>query len=149
MHDRRGPGAGRPAKVYRRSAEEVTVSVPERHYDLVAGLLAAAVAEAIDTDADIADTLNRTAYDAGHQIGVASPDLLTALIEVGYEPHANGTDLDLANCPFHRLARQYTDLVCGLNLRLLRGIAAAAPYRVVLDPAPDRCCVRLVATADD
>lgn len=148
MHDRRGPGAGRPAKLYRRSTEEVTVTVPERHYDLVAGLLAAAVTEAIDTGADIAETLNRTAYDAGHKIGTASPDLLTALIEVGYEPHPNGTGLDLANCPFHRLARQYTDLVCGLNLHLLRGIAATAPYRVILDPAPDRCCVRLVATAD-
>jgi predicted ArsR family transcriptional regulator len=145
MHDRRGPGAGRPSKLYRRTTEEVAVSVPERHYDLVAGLLAAAVTEAIDTDADLADTLNRTAYDAGHKIGAASPDLLTALTEVGYEPHADGTGLDLANCPFHRLARQYTDLVCGLNLHLLRGIAAAAPYRVVLDPAPDRCCVRLVA----
>ncbi len=145
MHDRRGPGAGRPAKLYRRSTEEVAVSVPERHYELVAGLLAAAAPEATDSGADLADILTRTPSDAGHKIGVASPDLLTALIEVGYEPHANGTGFDLANCPFHRLARQYTDLVCGLNLHLLRGIAAAAPYRVVLDPAPDRCCVRLVA----
>ncbi len=151
MHDRKGPGAGRPAKLYRRSAEEVTVSVPERHYDLVAGLLAAAVTEAIDTDADLTGVLNRTAYDAGHKIGVASPDLLTGLIDAGYEPHANGTGLDLANCPFHRLALQYTELVCGLNLHLLRGMAAstAAPYTMVLDPAPGRCCVRLVATADD
>jgi predicted ArsR family transcriptional regulator len=149
LHDRRGPGAGRPAKLYRRSTEEVAVSVPERHYDLVARLLAAAVTEAIDTEADIADTLNRTAYDAGHNIGATSADLLTALIEAGYQPHTNGTGLDLANCPFHGLARQYTDLVCGLNLHLLRGIAAAAPYRAVLDPAPDRCCVRLIATTDN
>jgi predicted ArsR family transcriptional regulator len=152
LHDRRGPGAGRPAKLYRRSPGEVAVTVPERHYDLVAGLLAEAVTKAIETGADIAETLNRTAYEAGRKISAESPDLLTALIDVGYEPHANGDGLDLANCPFHRLARQYTDLVCGINLHLLRGMAEQqgkpAPYRVVLDPAPDRCCVRLAAAED-
>ena len=34
---RTGPGAGRPAKLYRRIEGEVAVSVPERHYDLVGG----------------------------------------------------------------------------------------------------------------
>lgn len=149
LHDRTGPGAGRPAKLYRRSVEEVVVSVPDRHYDLVAGLLAAAVTEAMDTGAEVGGLLHRAAYDAGQAIGAASPDLLTALIETGYEPHGDSTGLILANCPFHRLARQYTELVCGLNLHLLRGMTAdtADLYRPVLDPAPDRCCVRLVAAA--
>src|SRR5689334_24076327 len=31
---RTGPGAGRPSKLYQRSAAEVSVSVPPRHYDL-------------------------------------------------------------------------------------------------------------------
>src|SRR5690242_6199991 len=31
---RGGPGAGRPAKVYRRSETEVAISLPERRYDL-------------------------------------------------------------------------------------------------------------------
>src|SRR5919202_5056137 len=39
---RSGPVAGRQSKVYRRPADEVAVSVPERHYDLAAELLAAA-----------------------------------------------------------------------------------------------------------
>src|SRR3954466_5859120 len=34
---RTGPGAGRPAKLYRRADIEVAVSVPERHYDLAGG----------------------------------------------------------------------------------------------------------------
>src|SRR3954453_20993544 len=38
---RTGPGAGRPSKLYRRPAGEVAVSVPERHYDLAGGLVAA------------------------------------------------------------------------------------------------------------
>src|SRR5215217_6979126 len=40
---RSGPGAGRPAKLYRRAPGEITVSVPPRDYELAARLLAAAV----------------------------------------------------------------------------------------------------------
>src|SRR6476620_2213936 len=43
---RTGPGAGRPAKLYRRAECSVSVSLPERRYDLAGELLAAAVAEA-------------------------------------------------------------------------------------------------------
>jgi len=40
-----------------------------------------------------------------------------------------------------------TELVCGVNLELLRGVAAGAgddADRAVLDPRPGRCCVRLL-----
>src|SRR5690242_11670803 len=40
---RGGPGAGRPAKLYRRSAREIAVTLPERRYDLAGGVLAEAV----------------------------------------------------------------------------------------------------------
>ncbi|MEV4706904.1 transcriptional regulator [Actinoplanes sp. NPDC049316] len=145
LHERAGPGAGRPAKLYRRAADEVTVSVPDRRYDLVASLLAAAVTEAVGTGAEVGETVNRNAYDAGRAIAAATPDLLEALLETGYEPHRSDGGLLLSNCPFHRLARQYTDLVCGLNLHLLRGMTDDSPaaFRPVLDPAPGRCCVRL------
>src|SRR6478735_11934474 len=46
---RQGPGAGRPAKLYRRAPGEVSVSLPARQYDLAAALLAAAVDEATKT----------------------------------------------------------------------------------------------------
>src|SRR5688572_29909878 len=32
---RGGPGAGRPAKLYQRTAGEISVTVPERHYYLM------------------------------------------------------------------------------------------------------------------
>src|SRR4051794_23204350 len=44
LNNRRGPGAGRPAKVYRRAASEVGVSLPPRDYEL-AGMLLADAAE--------------------------------------------------------------------------------------------------------
>ena len=34
LSGRRGPGAGRPAKLYRRGSRQVAVSVPERRYDV-------------------------------------------------------------------------------------------------------------------
>ncbi len=40
---RTGPGAGRPAKLYRRSRKEVAVSLPSRRYDLAGDVLADAV----------------------------------------------------------------------------------------------------------
>ena len=43
---RRGPGAGRPAKVYSRSSRELAVSVPQRDYPLAGRLLAKAITEA-------------------------------------------------------------------------------------------------------
>src|SRR5438045_398628 len=43
---RGGPGAGRPAKLYRRSDVDLEVSLPERRYDLAGRLLVRAVAEA-------------------------------------------------------------------------------------------------------
>ena len=80
---RSGPGAGRPAKLYRRIEEEVAVSVPPRHYDVVGEVLAAAVAESIDTGAAVQEVLDRTAYQAGRATGAAAGTLLTALEDAG------------------------------------------------------------------
>ena len=46
--------------------------------------------------------------------------VLEALEEQGFEPlpTESGT-IVLRNCPFHRLARQHTELICGMNLCLL------------------------------
>ena len=46
LSGRQGPGAGRPAKLYRRAEGELSVSLPDRRYDLAARLLAGAVDEA-------------------------------------------------------------------------------------------------------
>src|SRR5262245_43878805 len=43
---RRGPGAGRPAKLYRRAREEFDVALPPRDYALAGRMLAGAVERA-------------------------------------------------------------------------------------------------------
>jgi predicted ArsR family transcriptional regulator len=58
----------------------------------------------------------------------------------------------LANCPFHILAQDHTELVCGMNLRLLNGLLdGLAPTGLTarLDPAPPHCCVRLESAVPD
>src|SRR5918998_4740738 len=43
LSGRAGPGAGRPAKLYRRSSREVKVSLPHREYELAARVFAQAL----------------------------------------------------------------------------------------------------------
>ena len=47
---------------------------------------------------------------------------------------------------FDRLAREHTELVCGMNLAMLSGVLTRVDDAVEarLDPAPDRCCVAFV-----
>ena len=141
---RAGPGAGRPAKLYQQAGQELVVSVPPRAYELLARLLAEAAES--DTTGRVRSTLNQVAHNMGGQMGAQfGADLVAALHGCGYQPHARPDgDLELRNCPFHRLAQEHTELVCGLNLRLIQGVITAStqPWaHAMLSPSPGRCCV--------
>jgi predicted ArsR family transcriptional regulator len=143
---RSGPGAGRPAKLYRRAPGEITVSVPPRDYELAARLLAAAV-EAAD-DPPVRGALTTVAKATGRAMGAdvraGRCTVLEALDEHGYEPVTDEEGgVRLHNCPFHQLAEEHRELVCGMNLAMLSGLGAGAGYRATLDPEPGWCCVRL------
>jgi predicted ArsR family transcriptional regulator len=157
---RGGPGAGRPAKIYRRSDTDIEVSLPERRYDLAGRLLAKAVAQAERTETPISDTLRSVAADAGRAVGAqAAPDrrrrvpqkaFEAAIFDVlgadGYEPRPERDGFVLTNCPFHALALEETELVCGMNLAYLQGVLdglGVTSLDAKLDPAEGRCCVRL------
>src|SRR5450759_5031413 len=75
---RSGPGAGRPAKLYHRSAGEVAVSLPPRQYDLAGRLLAGALAQAQESGEPPSEVLGRQAHDFGRamargQSGLGEP----------------------------------------------------------------------------
>ncbi|HZZ96284.1 MAG TPA: helix-turn-helix domain-containing protein [Jatrophihabitantaceae bacterium] len=146
---RTGPGAGRPAKLYRRADRQVDVSLPQRHYDLAGLLLAEAITTAERSGARVDTAVRKVATDAGRAIAQrCAPDatIASALADNGFEPFATESGLALANCPFHRLAQSYPELVCGLNLHLIRGLVSglgATDVRAKLDPSQDRCCVVL------
>ena len=61
----RGPGAGRPAKLYRRADGEVAVSLPERTYDLAGGLMAQAIETSLQHGTSVLDALDTAAAAFG------------------------------------------------------------------------------------
>lgn len=140
-----GPGSGRPAKLYRRARGEVSVTVPPRDYGLLAELLAGAVSG--DESGKARSALMTAAENEGRKAGEEGPDLPAALRRRGYEPAVTDDGaVDLRNCPFHQLAQRHTDLVCGLNHALLRGLLAGSgqdPDRAELAPRAGRCCVTI------
>ena len=154
---RSGPGAGRPAKVYRRSTTEVEVSLPERRYDVAGRLLVRAISDARRTGAPVGDALHDLAAESGRAAGARTArgtgrrkatmkSVMDALVAQGYEPYADGESIRMANCPFDALAREDTDLVCRMNLAYLEGVlegTGASNFEAVLDPVPGECCVRV------
>jgi len=154
---RTGPGAGRPAKIYRRSERELSFSVPRRNYELLARLFAQAMSST--TSDTTLDALLVAANELGVSLGVEArrtagaragrQRLLEAaaavLDENGFEPRAEGNAcLVLGNCPFSPLAREYMDLVCRANLALMQGLASGLRIKgveAVLELRPGRCCV--------
>ena len=161
---RRGPGAGRPAKLYSRSSRELAVSLPQRDYALIGRLFAEAVIEADRGAVSIDEALAVTSRTTGRGLGQQARErageqpsggaLLDAAVDVlggcGFEPRSDGTNLTLMNCPFHALAQDYTDLVCGMNLSLMDGFVDTLAHpglEAHLEPAPGRCCVLLTQHA--
>src|SRR5688572_8768019 len=62
---RSGPGAGRPTKLYRRSSNDISVSVPARRYDLAGDVLAEAITTAQHTGVAVGDAVCAAARAAG------------------------------------------------------------------------------------
>lgn len=155
---RTGPGAGRPAKFYRRAERDILISLPERRYDLAGRLLADAITTSETSGVSVRDALRSAAYSAGRSLGArgSTPGtprtsrgallrkVCSVLEGIGYEPDRNRSGITLANCPFHDLAQAHTDLVCGMNLDLISGVLdslGSSTMRANLDPADGRCCV--------
>jgi predicted ArsR family transcriptional regulator len=157
LSGRRGPGAGRPSKIYRRSPRQFAVMLPARRYLDAAHLFATAV-EAAGPRA--ARALHRAAVAFGRDMGgavraVAGPragherllDAAQAVLRAyGFEPARSNGELLLYNCPFHALTREHRETVCRMNLELLRGFVEGIRLRGVqaqLRPHDERCCVLL------
>ncbi len=132
--ERRGPGSGRPAKVYRRSGTEHAVSLPARDYRTLA-LILAEVVDLLGGD----EVAEEAARRAGRKLATGGP-VAEALAGHGYEPYEEDGVLRLRNCPFHVLSQEHPLLVCSMNLALCQGLLEGRG-EVRPDPRPGECCV--------
>jgi len=154
LSGRMGPGAGRPSKLYQRSSRQVDLTLPERRYQLAGELLTQALAGSYEEHGR--EALRRDAHERGLRMGREAqtrshslPGALTLLRSSGFEPEREkGGRIVLRNCPFDALAHESREVVCGMNLALVKGMVEGLGIEdtdVVLDPAPGRCCVVLRA----
>jgi predicted ArsR family transcriptional regulator len=168
LSGRTGPGAGRPSKLYRRSDREVMVTLPARRYDLAGSVLAAAAERTLADGVPLADAIREAAGSMGRACAVRAtsgpegetgpergPETASeedrevrvaagALAGLGYEPRTTQDAIRLANCPFDTLAREHTDVVCGMNVAFVGGVLdglGCEHLAAVLEPDPDLCCV--------
>jgi predicted ArsR family transcriptional regulator len=162
---RSGPGAGRPAKLYRRAVHDISISLPPRDYrraaeileDAIAGVDGSVVSEAIAASARAtgraAGTAARAATGARAGRSRRRAALVTLLRDGGYEPATDPAtgSLRLRNCPYHDLAQRHRDVTCGMNLAWAGGVVEGlglAGVEPVLAPEPGACCVVFADAAE-
>jgi predicted ArsR family transcriptional regulator len=154
---------GRVPKVYEPTGTDIRVSIPQRNHDILAGILLDAVL-AGGRGEDARSAALRAARHRGQDIGAAERQrarpgrlgaeraltLISKLLERrGFEPAREApVCVRLRNCPFHPLAAQAPDMVCGINHAFVAGIAEgleAPAVEAVLRPRAGECCVELRA----
>ncbi|MFC9253271.1 helix-turn-helix transcriptional regulator [Amycolatopsis thailandensis] len=152
---------GRRPKVYEPVEEAIQVQIPARRHEVLAGILAEAVL-ADGTGETARDAVRRVAGERGFAAGeeerartrpgrLGVERALTVaegvLRRYGFEPSRDtATCVRLRNCPFHPLAAEAPELVCGINQAFLSGFLAgvrAGNVEAALVPGAAECCVEL------
>lgn len=151
---------GRAPKAYRLADADVHISIPDRRPQTLARILVDALRTAQPNES-AADAADRAAWEAGHRLaqsvraGIRRPGRLSAeralaaaervLREQGYQPiRESPSTLRLLNCPFSTLSAEATEVVCGLNERLITGLLdglGATATKAEAAPRPRGCCV--------
>lgn len=139
--DRRGPGAGRPAKHYEPTDKEVSLQFPMRRYDLLAELLCRALERvAPETAPAIAEEVGKEygrelaaeiglPDDAGFDVAVNA--VARTMMGMGFDTHAEPGQRTMLtrSCPFGETATNHPELVCKLDQGIVRGLLDAANQR--------------------
>jgi predicted ArsR family transcriptional regulator len=148
---------GRPAQRYRTTSREVVATVPDRRYDLLAGVLLDGLAdhrpgESAQSSAERTARRRGTALARSWESGSAPRGskgrlarLERLLRSLGYAPRSEAGELLLRNCPFHAFRATNTPQVCPLNQALsdgyLHGLELDEHLQATLRPSSDSCCV--------
>ena len=153
LSGRSGPGAGRTSKLYLRSRNQLSVSLPHRDHELLARLLAASIGSNAQ-HSPVAEPAREYGMSLGKRArrrlrGDPGPARLFDCVEdvlesLGFEPYrVSPSEVRLRNCPFDPLSRAYTPVVCGVAQSIITGISegvGAIELRVGRQEQRDRCC---------
>lgn len=146
---------GRPRYVYAAVPEPSPAEAPLRNYRLLASVFAEYLYDRDDRQA--------AAEEAGRRFGARSVDepgdgddppaverVVQLLDDIGFRPElaADGSEIRLRHCPFHELARDRPEVVCGIHLGLIRGAleqlgATEETVRLVPFVTPTLCVVQI------
>lgn len=128
INGRRGPGAGRPSKLYSATEIEVSFSLPERHYEILAMLLLRSLTSG-KTLEDVGYEFGAELAEAKRSPGAGRPEVVAAVLQdLGFEPsiemdEAGSIWITTENCPFRQVALTAPDEeVCKLDRALIRGV---------------------------
>jgi predicted ArsR family transcriptional regulator len=149
-------GRGRAPKVYQAAGDGVAVTIPERRYEIIAQILADAVAEdPAHADRAALRHARRHGRDLGAQLHASGDDavaVVALMAGFGFEPRAQAGRVLLHNCPFHALVSRQSTLVCALNHAFLAGLldgAGVHDMQARLAPRPGGCCVEIAGAGTD
>jgi predicted ArsR family transcriptional regulator len=169
---RPGPGAGRPAKLYRRTSRERAFSAPARDYAQAARIFAEAL-ERSGAEQALYATARERGFAAGRALrrqestsdgllsrqnstsddSVSGETLVQELAARGYEPAIDQGTVRLRNCPYHAVAEAFPVVACGMNLALLEGLLDGAGLggsrAAQMDPQPGACCVTIISKTNN
>ena len=147
---------GRPRYVYAAAPDSSPSEARLRNYRLLASVFAAYLHDADDPQA--------AAEEAGRRFGARSVDeagigdgpsaalerVVRMLDDIGFQPELapGGAEIRLRHCPFHELARDRQEVVCGIHLGLIRGAlqqlgAPEEALRLVPFVTPSLCVVQI------
>jgi predicted ArsR family transcriptional regulator len=148
-----GGRVGRRPKLYEPGPAEVHLDVPPRQHGLLASVLLEAL---VQGGPGAARAAAEAARRRGGALGRAAPErggvlarARAALEDLGFEPYESDPwTLRLGNCPFHPVADESREIVCGLNQRLIAGLLpgiGAEGLEAILAPRAGECCVEVRA----
>jgi predicted ArsR family transcriptional regulator len=153
LSGRTGPGAGRPAKLYRRVRKEVNVTLPRRRYDL-AGHVLADTLERVQAGTPLDQAIQDAADNAANIVVESWPPtessdeerMTDLLARLGYEPRPESDGIGLSNCPFQQLSDDHTDVIGPINRQFIEAVGRRLDCTDVHPTSVDRgtgCCVAL------
>jgi predicted ArsR family transcriptional regulator len=142
VNGRRGPGAGRPSKLYSPTDAEITFSLPERHYDLLAHLLLTAMTQGDDLEA-VGSRYGRQLAEielSEHADATPAEVVRTVLDGLGFRPSVDTDDeghlwITTENCPFGWVAVEASEgQVCKLDRAIISGVLEGAGHASAVVP---------------